>query len=374
MKGILTYLEQNLSNIIEDIFYIVASESPSKEKQLVDQCGSRIQSLVMKYFRLSPEIFEDTTFGNHLKYTFGDGEDTILLLTHFDTVWEKGKIQIRREGDKLYGPGILDMKAGIIQVLWALKTCKDFGLPLKKKIVLLCTSDEEVGSPSSKKIILKEAQASNCVLVMEPPVAGTGALKTSRKSISNYFIKIKGKTSHAGNNHQSGISAIREGAKIIEYLESLTDYEKGTTVNVGLVQGGERLNVVPGYCKIGIDVRTRTLDEQKRMDKIIRSTKPFTKGIKLQITGGMERPPMLANEGTKKLAAIAQNIGNQIGLNLPEAAVGGGSDGNFTSNLGIPTLDGLGAFGDGAHSKTEHIIISELPKRITLLTQLLLSL
>ncbi len=266
------------------------------------------------------------------------------------------------------------MKAGLVQAIWALKACKDLGLSLNKKIVFLCTSDEELGSPTSKLLIEKEALNSKVVLVTEPPVAETGALKTARKGSSRYMVDIKGKAAHAGNHHRDGRSAIKEAAHLIIYLEELTNYTTGTTVNVGAVKGGGKLNVVPDTATLGVNVRVKTMKEQKRLDQLIRHLEPRTEGVTLKVKGKMNRPPMVRSNRTGKLFHVAKHIAKDLDFDLEEASVGGGSDGNFTANLGVPTLDGLGAVGEGIHARNEHILASEIPERATLLCKLITTL
>lgn len=372
MDEILKYMEENQSNIIKDIRYLVERDSPSNDVDLVDLCADRIQKLFEKYFGYLADVIENDDYGNHLRFEYGEGDGTVLVLSHFDTVWDEGDLSVKVEGDKIYGPGILDMKGGLVQAIWSIKAIKELNLDINKKIVFLCTSDEEIGSPSSKKIIEEEAVDSDYVLVTEPPVAETGALKTGRKGSSRYFVEVKGKKAHSGNNHQDGINAIKEAARHIVELENITDYSIGTTINVGSIKGGGKLNVVPDHAKFGVNVRVKNKKEQRRIDEYIRGLAPYTEGIQLKITGGINRPPMNKNEDTEELFKIAQNVAEVLDMNeLEQAYVGGGSDGNFTASLGIPTLDGLGAVGEGIHAKNEHILASEVPSRAALLCRLL---
>ncbi|MBD1223866.1 M20 family metallopeptidase [Virgibacillus halodenitrificans] len=374
MDHIKKYMEVNQQRILEDIKLLVESDSPSINKELTDKCKANIQLLFQRYFGYKATEIKQQKYGDHLRFEFGDGEETLLLLSHFDTVWDKGDLKYKVKGNKVYGPGILDMKAGLVQAIWALKACKDLGLSLNKKIVFLCTSDEELGSPTSKLLIEKEALNSKVVLVTEPPVAETGALKTARKGSSRYMVDIKGKAAHAGNHHRDGRSAIKEAAHLIIYLEELTNYTTGTTVNVGTVKGGGKLNVVPDSATFGVNVRVKTMKEQKRLDQLIRHLEPRTEGVTLKVKGKMNRPPMVRSNRTGKLFHVAKHIAKDLDFDLEEASVGGGSDGNFTANLGVPTLDGLGAVGEGIHARNEHILASEIPERATLLCKLITTL
>jgi len=371
MTPLLSYLTARQADILQDIETLVKEESPSHDKQAVDECGKVLISLFREHLGIEPEILAQTERGNHLRFTIGQGEEQILILAHFDTVWDKGRLTYRVEGNKAYGPGIYDMKGGIVQSLWAIKACQELHLPLNKKIVFLCTSDEEIGSASSRSYIEEEAKKSQVVLVVEPPVANSGALKTSRKGVSVYNIAFKGKSAHAGNHHKDGISAVDEMARQILYLHSLTDYEKHTTLNVGIAQGGTRVNVVAESAQIRIDVRIKTLAEAERIHSLITGIQPQLPGITLEITGGESRPPMERTKETERLFQLARECGNTCGLELEEDFAGGGSDGNFTAALGIPTLDGLGVVGDGPHAEYEHILIDQLPLRTALFGTLL---
>lgn len=371
MDKLLEYLKEHQQEILEDLKTLVLAESPSHSKARVDQCGEVLQQLFKKHLDLEAEVIPQEHPGNHLRFSYGKGDAQILIIGHFDTVWEVGRLSYRVEGNKAYGPGILDMKGGIIQALWAVKACRELGISLNKRIVFLCTSDEEVGSDTSRAIIEQEAKKSRAVLVPEPAVARTGALKTARKGVGKFSIKIKGKAAHSGNHHQDGISAIQEMAHQILFLHSLTDYELGTTLNVGVVRGGSTENVVAEQAELGVDLRISQLSEGERISKIIYGLKPHVEGISLQISGGVNRPPMERTAENAKLFNLAAACSSELGFDLTEESVGGGSDGNFTSALGIPTLDGLGAVGEGIHAENEHVEIDQLPIRAALMVNLL---
>ncbi|SIT73335.1 M20 family metallopeptidase [Edaphobacillus lindanitolerans] len=371
MDEVLKYMEEHRDEMLADIRSLVESDSPSLDKERMDLCGERIQELLQRHFGRRADVIPEEQYGDHLKFEYGEGEEALLLLSHFDTVWDPGELEYRTDGDLAYGPGILDMKGGLVQAIWALKAVRDLGLPLSKKVVHLFTSEEELSSPVSREVIRRVAEGSSCVLVTEPPVVGTGALKTARKGSARYTIRFGGKSAHAGNSHSEGASAIRAAARATEYLESLTDYEKGTTLNVGLIQGGGKLNVVSDQAEIGVDVRAVTVGEQERIDRTIKGLKPFLEGTTLEVSGGISRPPMERTEATAALFGLAKEAAGELGFELDEASVGGGSDGNLTAAMGIPTLDGLGAVGVGIHARNEQIVISELPKRAALMAKLL---
>lgn len=371
MSAIFQYLKDREHAILADVERVVKAESPTQDKEAVNRCGEVFQSLFKEYLGVTAEVIPMDATGNHLRFTYGEGNEQILILGHMDTVWDIGRLSYRVEGNKAYGPGIFDMKSGIIQSLWALRACKELGIALRKKIVFLCTSDEEVGSASSRALIEEEAEKSEAVLVVEPAVAHTGALKTSRKGVGRFSMKIKGKASHSGNNHEEGISAVEEMAHQILFLQGLTDYSKGTTINVGVATGGNRSNVVPEHAVLEIDVRVTSLDQAERITNEIRQAKTYLAGTSLQVSGGITRPPMERTARTGQLFQIAKECGDELGITLAEAAVGGGSDGNFTAALGVPTLDGLGPMGDGPHAEYEHILIDQLPIRAALFATLL---
>ncbi|MCZ8514738.1 M20 family metallopeptidase [Paenibacillus filicis] len=371
MNKVLEYIKQHQEEMLEDLKTLVLAESPTHSKERVDQCGAEIQKLFKKHLHLDSEVIPQKHAGNHMRFSYGTGDEQILILGHFDTVWDVGRLSYRVEGNRAYGPGILDMKGGIIQALWAVKACRELGISLNKRIVFLCTSDEEVGSSSSRELIEREAVQSRAVLVPEPAAAHTGALKTTRKGVGRFAIKITGKAAHAGNHHQDGISAVQEMAHQILFLHSLTDYELGTTLNVGVVRGGSTENVVAEQAELGVDLRISQISEGERISKIIYGLKPHSEGITLQVSGGVNRPPMEKTAGNEQLFRLAAACSFELGFPLIEEAVGGGSDGNFTTALGIPTLDGLGAVGEGIHAENEHVEIDQLPVRATLMAGLL---
>jgi glutamate carboxypeptidase len=371
MSKILYYLKENQTSILQSLERFVRAESPSGQKGLVDQCGGVLEELFFEHLGIRGETISQSEVGNHLKFTYGEGNEQILIIGHFDTVWDLGRLPYRIEENRAYGPGIFDMKGGIIQCLWALKTLKNLGINLNKKIVFLCNSDEEIGSITSRSIIEAEAKKSKAVFIPEPSVSKTGALKTSRKGVGIFKIKVKGVASHAGNHHEEGISAIEELAHQIQTLHKLTNYNEGTTVNVGTIQGGTRGNVVADGAEAEIDLRVTTVLEADRMEKLIRGLQPKLKGSSIEVTGGINRPPMERTAATEELYKKAYRIATTLGFDLTEASVGGGSDGNFTAALGIPTLDGLGCVGDGPHAEYEHILVDTLPQRSALVAQLL---
>jgi len=381
----LGYFKDRRDQIISTIRELVEIESPSDNKAAVDRVS---EAVAHKFSQLGGEvrIHPAQDFGNHLQVDLpgNSAAKPVLLLGHYDTVYPLGTLATmpcRTVGNKLTGPGVLDMKSGIALMISALGALQDWhkqdwheeaghGL-LPRPVTVLLVSDEEVGSDSSRAITESLAKKAAAVLVLEPSYGFEGAVKTARKGVGEYLVKVTGKASHAGLDFQKGVNAILELARQIEKISSFTDLKKGLTVNVGIVSGGSRTNVVPAAASAQVDVRIARMKDAAGIDKKMRSLRPFNRKCKIEISGGINRPPMERTAGVAALYAQAVAIARDLGWKLGEAAVGGGSDGNFTAGLGIPTLDGLGAVGDGAHAPHEHILISELPRRAALLAGLI---
>jgi glutamate carboxypeptidase len=279
----------------------------------------------------------------------------------------------RVEGDKAFGPGIYDMKASHVMAEFALRGIIELGWELPRPVDVLFTSDEEIGSPTSRGLIEEQAANSDYVLVLEPPTA-EGALKTARKGVGGYTLRVEGRAAHAGSQPELGISAINELAHQIIYMQNLADNEQGTTINVGIVKGGTRSNVIAAHAEAEIDLRVWTSQEAERIEDALGNLQPATSGVELEILGEINRPPMVRTEAIIDLFRRVQQVGEKLGLDLNEGSTGGGSDGNFTAAMGVTTLDGLGAMGDGAHAVHEHILVSHLPLRTGLLAGILVEL
>lgn len=365
------YFTKHEQDIIEDMKRIVMADSPSQNKELLDQCKEQLQAIFHEYFGIRAMEYAMEHNGNHLRFEMGEGQEQILMIGHYDTVWDRGVLSYRVEDDKIYGPGILDMKSGLVSAIWFFKYVKQFNLPLKRRVVFFLNSDEEIGSPTSRALIEEEAKKSMAAFILEPAVNVSGDLKIARKGTSRYLLSIKGLASHAGNNPRDGVSAITEAARQILAIEGLNDFDKGTTLNVGMVQGGGKLNVVPDEAHIGVDVRSVTKEEQERIEDYFEELEPHDDRIELEIDGGINRPPMERDEESEELFEIAQEEAEELGFEVEEAEVGGASDGNFTS-LHTPTLDGMGLVGDGIHAEHEHILKDQIVERFALLTNTLL--
>lgn len=361
--------------LLADLRSLVELESPSTDKGAVDQLVGYVRERA-RGLEATIEAYPQRDYGDltiaSWQGTSDAAAEPLLVLTHVDTVWPVGTLArrpFRIEGDLAFGPGIYDMKASVAMFLEAMRWLREHGLA-HRPIRWLINTEEEVGSPVSRPLIEAEAQRSAFVLCLEPP-APCGALKTARKGVGIFTLRITGRAAHAGADPERGISAIQELANQIHYLHSLNDPVRGTTVNVGVVGGGTRSNVVAAEAWAYVDVRVTTQDEADRVCAAVLGARPWLPGTIVTVEGGMNRPPM---ERTPVIAAAferARAIGRQLGLELTEAATGGASDGNFTAALGIATLDGLGCPGDGAHAEHEQISLSGLIERTALLAALL---
>jgi glutamate carboxypeptidase len=361
--------------ITETIRQLVEIESPSDNKAAVDQLGALLAGRFEKIGGHA-KFHRAQHFGDHLQVDFAGGKGKpVLLLGHIDTVYPMGTLATmpcRVADGRLWGPGVLDMKSGIALILHAIEGLRAWhNESLLRPVTVLLVSDEEVGSDSSRPITESLARRSAAVLVLEPSYGTKGALKTARKGVGEYHIKITGKAAHSGLDFDKGESAIVELARQITALSKLVDLKRGLTLNVGLVSGGTRTNVIPAQATAAVDVRVARMKDAAVIDRQLKALKPFNRKCKLEITGGINRLPMERSAGVAGLYKKAFEIAKELNWKLEEASVGGGSDGNFTASLGIPTLDGLGGVGEGAHAKHESIIISELPRRAMLLAELI---
>lgn len=351
---------------------IVEFESPTSDKAamdtLIDFLEGQLRARGATVERLAQE-----EFGDLLIARFGSGEKPLHVMTHVDTVWPIGTIERlpwRIEGDHAHGPGIYDMKASAAMMFTALDILNDMNVN-HRPIVWTINTEEEVGSPVSRPVLEAEAKRAEMVLCLEPPVPPHGSLKTERKGVGMFEMEIEGRAAHAGADHSAGISAIEELARQIQWLHSLTDYDKGTTVNVGVVEGGTKRNVVAAHASALIDLRVTSMAEAERIVPAILGASAQVDGANVRVTGDMNRPPMERTSAIVAAFQQARTIGRLIEQDLTEASTGGGSDGNFTAAIGAPTLDGLGCPGDGGHADTEHIIVSEVAPRTALIAALL---
>jgi glutamate carboxypeptidase len=379
--ALLKFLEARRGEALELVRALVETESPSGDVE-----GSRaVVGLLMEAAQkincvTSAERIESPGYGEHLRLrAFGDASPesgSILLIGHTDTVHPRGSLNERpwrEEGGRIYGPGIFDMKANCALILEALNACASLGLAPRRPVVLLLTCDEETGSFTGRGLVEEEARRAHSVLVLEPPATG-GRVKTARKGTGMFTMEARGVAAHAGLEPEKGASAILELARQVERLHAMNDPSRGVTVNVGVIQGGTRSNVVAAEAHAEIDIRFSTGDAAVELESKILSAKAFDERVKLIVTGGVNRPPL---ERTEKVAALfetARSVAAEFEFDLGEAAVGGASDGNFVSALNVAVLDGLGIDGDGAHAVHEHIIIDDIARRTALLAGLIASL
>jgi glutamate carboxypeptidase len=354
----------------------VRVESPSFDKTAVDQLGAIVAAECRKRGAKVRRLRQRNR-GDHIRAEWlpvsGKATGQILVLGHLDTVYELGtlaRMPFHISRGRAYGPGIFDMKAGIVIALFALDALANAKVIPAKRIVFLWTSDEEIGSRTSRAVIEREARRSNAVLVLEPAAGPEGRVKTARKGVGEIEIIAMGRAAHAGLNPGAGVNAIEEIAAQIARISRWNEPSRGITLNAGVIEGGTRTNVVPERARVVVDLRSKRPSDMRAIEAKFRALRPVLRGAKLQIRGGFNRPP-LERRASAALYAKAQELAGEMGIQLGEASVGGGSDGNFTGALGVPTLDGLGAIGEAAHSPNENVRIGSLPERAALVAGLL---
>ncbi len=378
MHPFLRYSTEKQEDIVRLIGDLVQCESPSGNAAAV----SRFVELLMERTRdiAAGSLIDSSQFGPHLKLEFHlpgtQQEDQILGLGHADTVWPIGtlaQMPFRESEGRLWGPGVFDMKAGLAFFVFAARAIRELGIPMKKKIVLLVVSDEEIGSETSREITESEARRSESVFVLEPGTGLQGKLKTARKGVGDYLLQVTGRAAHAGVDFSEGASAILELSRQIRAVSEFTDLTQGITVNPGVIRGGTRANVIAANAEAEIDIRITKMADASVLDEKFRSLKAFDSRCQLNVAGGLNRPPMERTAAIEQLFLQAKMLAADFGVALEESFTGGGSDGNFTAALGIPTLDGLGAVGEGAHAPNESILINRIADRTALLAALLAS-
>ncbi|WMT52039.1 MAG: M20 family metallopeptidase [Ferroplasma sp.] len=366
MDNVIEYFEKQKDDIISDLKSIIEIESPSTDKESLDAFASFMKGYIKQQLGLDAELLDSPDAGKGLRLRIkGKLEKQVLLLCHYDTVFSKGTIKNRpfRIADgKAYGPGVFDMKTGIVQTIYALKALIKNN-ELLHTVVLLITSDEEIESKSSKDNIIGEAKKSLYTLVMEPSL--NGALKTERSGVGTITVKVYGKASHAGLDPESGANAIYELAYMIPEIIKLNDKNMGTSLNLDVISGGDRSNVIPDFCQGIMDIRYRIPEESDRVIRELKDMPVKIQGTKREIEYTL-RPPMIKTAESEELYERIKKLGAENGINISQASVAGGSDGNFCSYY-CPVIDGLGAVGDGAHSENEYVFIDKIPERTALL-------
>ena len=366
---------QKQKEIISCIQALVECESPSDHPPGVNRFVELFRGTVKDIARV--RVYS----GGHMRCGFAlpgsKKEGQILALGHSDTVWPFGTLKtmpFRQARGRLWGPGVLDMKAGLVFFVFAMRILRELDIPVRRKVVLQVNADEEVGSPSSRLLTEGAARQSAAVLVLEPGTGLDGKLKTARKGVGDFRITVRGRAAHAGLDFEKGANAVVEMARQVERIAGFTRLHQGITVSPGVIQGGTRSNVVPAECHVEVDVRAPSAAARRYLERQFASLKPFDKRCAIEVAGGLNRPPMERSAGVRRLFQTARALGAELGVALEESSSGGGSDGNFTAALGIPTLDGLGAVGEGAHAPHESILINRIADRTALLAKLVAAL
>jgi len=367
--------QRSITAFLQDL---VECESPSDDAAAVNRCVDLLAANVDRIAKV--KTFPGGRFGRNLLLTFQTAgprrkkPGRVLGVGHSDTVWPVGTLKTmpwREAEGRLWGPGVFDMKAGLVLFISAMKTLQALDLPVAREVALWIVSDEEVGSEGSRALTEKLAKDSSAVLIPEPAAGPNGKLKTARKGVGDYVVKVTGKSAHAGLDFQAGASAIVELARQIEKIATFTDLSKGLTVNPGVISGGTRTNVIAAEAQVEVDMRIARIKDYAPLHRKFLALRAVDKRCKVEVTGGLNRPPMERTKGVAALYGAAQRLAAEhLGLQLEECAVGGGSDGNFTAGLGIPTLDGLGAIGEGAHAVNESVVAERLADRAALLALL----
>lgn len=377
MHPFLAFAEAKQPAILALIRELARCESPSDQPQAVNRfvnlLAGRLDGAV------NVKTLPGGRFGHHLRCEFklpgaksSDGK--ILVLAHSDTVWPLGtlaQMPLREEKGRLWGPGVLDMKSGIAFFIYAIHTLRMLEIPVRRSIVFQVNSDEEVGSLTSREFTEEAARQSAVTLLLEPGTGLKGKLKTARKGVGDYTVTVKGRASHAGVAFETGASAVVELARQIPKIAAFTNLKRGITVNPGVIAGGTRTNVVAAEAHTEVDIRIAKAKDAAALDQKFRSLRPMDKRCSIHVQGGLNRPPMERSPAIRKLFQTARACAKELGLALQESATGGGSDGNFTAALGIPTLDGLGGVGEGAHAANESILLDRIADRTALLALLL---
>lgn len=375
MNSVRARVDSHEPEMIADLTAYIEKETPSDDVEALTSGLAWIRQWIFR--RLGPPadetFYEGGNYGGTVVLDFPathDGSGSVALLCHYDTVWPLGTLEdwpVSRSGDRLTGPGAFDMKTGLVQAVWAIKVARELNMPLPS-IRLILNGDEEIGSVTSRPVIEQSVVDMNAVLVFE--ASADGALKTARKGIGIYRLTTHGVEAHAGLDPDRGVSAVDEMARLVLTLHGATDRSRGTTVNVGTLDGGYRSNVTAGMVSADIDIRVATKDEAVRVEHLMRDLKPHHPKAKVSVEGGWNRPIMTRSEGTAHLFEMSKESAAELGFDLRETSVGGASDGNYAAAMGLPVLDGLGAVGDGAHARDEWISVQGMLERTALTSML----
>jgi glutamate carboxypeptidase len=376
MDALLDWVRAREREMVALLKALVETETPSGEAAAISRFAGVLGDALSGLGRVKK--IDGGAWGPHLLCDFKlpgrPQQGRLLALGHSDTVHPFGSLAampFRQAEGRLWGPGVFDMKAGLVFLVFAARALRELGIPVRRKLALLVNSDEEVGSPSSRPVTEAQARQSAAVLVLEPATGLEGKLKTARKGVGDYVITVRGRAAHAGLDFERGASAVLELARQIERVAGFTDLARGITVNAGVIAGGTRTNVVPAEARAEIDVRVVRLRDAAALDRKFRGLRPFDKRCTVEVTGGLNRPPMERSAAGARLFRLAQLAAGELGIEIEESLSGGGSDGNFTAALGVATLDGLGAVGEGAHTPGECILTDRMAERTALLAKLI---
>jgi glutamate carboxypeptidase len=376
VDSLLSYIQPRQAEIVALIRQFVECESPSDSPEAVNRFAQLVADAVAPFAKV--RTFGGGGFGKHLvaEITLPGRRKSgqVLALGHGDTVWPLGTLRsmpFRNTNGRLWGPGVLDMKAGIAFFIFAVRALRELEIPAPSKVLLQINSDEEVGSESSRELTEKNAAKSKAVLVLEPGTGLAGKLKTARKGVGDFTVTVRGRASHSGVDFTAGASAVVELARQIAKIASFTDLKRGLTVNPGVISGGTRSNVIAAEARAEVDIRVVKRKDAPALEKKFRALRPFDRRCTIDVSGGLNRPPMERSAEIVKLFRTAQALARELGVEIEESMTGGGSDGNFTAALGIPTLDGLGAVGEGAHAPNESILVDRIADRTALIAKLL---
>jgi glutamate carboxypeptidase len=376
MNPLLAWAVAHRPEMIEFIRRLVEMESPSDDKAAVDRLGGFLAERLARVATV--RVHKDRRYGNHLSARFRlqgkKKRGRLLMLGHLDTVYPRGTLAtmpFRMAQGRLWGPGVFDMKTGLAILVFAVEALRELDRPVAREVVAQVNSDEEIGSPSSRALTEAAAKQSAAVLVLEPSAGLEGRVKTGRKGVGSYTLRVKGKAAHAGLDFEAGASAVLELSCQLLKIADFTDLKRGITVSPGVIGGGTRSNVVPEDAWAEVDVRIARRADGARLDRRFRGLRPVDRRTRLTVEGGLNRPPLERTAEVVKLYRHAQGLAAELGVELGETQVGGGSDGNFTAALGVPTLDGLGAVGEGAHAAHESVLVDRLADRVALVARLL---
>jgi glutamate carboxypeptidase len=379
VDSLLSYARARQAEMVAQVRQFVECESPTDDRSAVNRFVELVSDTVTPFAKV--KTFPGGKFGRHLvcevELPGREKSGQVMALGHADTVWPVGTLRtmpFRQADGRLWGPGVLDMKAGIAFFIFAARALRELEIPVGSKVLLQLNSDEEVGSESSRALTEKNAARSQAVLVLEPGTGMSGKLKTARKGVGDFTVVVRGKASHSGVDFQAGASAVVELVRQINRIVGFTELERGITVNPGVIAGGTRSNVVAAEARAEIDIRVQRLKDASALEERFRSLEPYDPRCTIEVSGGLNRPPMERSAGIARLFRMARLLAVELGVELEESQTGGGSDGNFTAALGVPTLDGLGGVGEGAHAANESILIDRMADRTALIAKLLAAL